>query len=322
MYKCPVCKKILSKDEFVKATGMLSDLKKDHEHRVLELNRKLKASKAAEAKAKRDGKKLGQAEAQRQLQGQAKVIQKLKEKLKSIEKGKTPQGEGYEFEDKLVAGLKKFFGKDDEIIHKGKGGDVLHIAKFNGKKAGVIIYECKRSPKIKPEYIKQTLSAKQVREADFAVLVTTGTMKKFNGLALVDGVLIVNSSGVIPLVTLLRTNLIEMLKADLTKEEKSKVSQKVLGYITSPQFKNPIEEVVRASSELQKMVLDEFEDHKRIWKKRWDYYQTISWDTNSVKENLNLILQGGEPKALTAKMTRPLILPVGIEKGKTGASNE
>jgi len=48
-----------------------------------------------------------------------------------------------------------------------------------------------------------------------------------------------------------------------------------MAFITSPQFKTPIEEVIDRSLRLQRMVKDEFADHVRTWKKRWAHYQVI-----------------------------------------------
>jgi hypothetical protein len=120
------------------------------------------------------------------MSGWKNKVNTLEERLRQLEKGSTPQTEGLEFADKLVARLKKEFPEDD-IQHKGKGGDVLHIIKFDNKPAGIIIYECKRTKGIQSQHIHQAHLAKQSREADFAVLVTTGQKKGFSGLAQMRG---------------------------------------------------------------------------------------------------------------------------------------
>src|SRR5207245_8206386 len=97
------------------------------------------------------------------------------------------QTEGLEFEEKLVARLRKEF-RDDEVLHEGRGGDVLHTVIFGKKTAGVIIYECKRTPRIESSHIAQAHLAKQTRQADFAVLNTTARKKGFSGFAQMGGV--------------------------------------------------------------------------------------------------------------------------------------
>ena len=62
----------------------------------------------------------------------------------------------------------------------------------------------------------------------------------------------------------LRGHLIEMLRAKITKQKRAIITQQLMKYITSPQFKNPIEEVVQTSSDLQKMVKEEYDGHVRV----------------------------------------------------------
>jgi hypothetical protein len=104
--------------------------------------------------------------------------------------------------------------------------------------------------------------------------------------------------GAILLASLLRGHLIEMLRAEITKEKRSIIAQQLVKYITSPQFKNPIEEVVHLTSQLQDMIKEEVREHFLIWKKRWDYYQTILWNGSQIQENLRLVLHGKEPKVI------------------------
>lgn len=311
-YRCPVCKKSLTKGEYERALGILGEREKHLEHKKAELEKKLLRAKAKAKEARDEGIKAERARTQRLLAGKDKQIQTLKERIDQLKKGSTPQTEGLEFEDKLVARLKREFPQDD-IQHKGKDGDVLHIVRFEKKPAGIIIYECKRTPRIQSQHVRQAHRAKQSREAHFAVLVTTGEKKGFSGLARMNGVLVVSPLGTIPLASLLRGHLIEMSKAKITKEKRAIIARQLMTYITSPQFKNPIEEVVQLSTELQGMIKEEAKNHLRIWKKRWDRYQRIHWDSSQIQNNLQLVLHGKEPRALVHPKVPPLQLPAPTE---------
>ena len=48
-----------------------------------------------------------------------------------------------------------------------------------------------------------------------------------------------------------------MARANVVREKRAQVAQKLLRYITSPQFKNPIDEVTRTAGELKQMVVAE-----------------------------------------------------------------
>lgn len=311
-YECPVCHKPLTKAEFEKALEIHTAKEKhlhDLEKSLWNRERRLKEDVAH---AKQQGEKAGESKekrrAERLMAGQKRTIQKLQERVGQLEKGTTPQTEGLEFEEKLLGRLKNEFPSDN-IQRKGKlVGDIVQVVRFEGKDAGKIIYECKRTPRISGRHVRQTYQAKQSAHADFAILVTTGRKKRFGGLMEMGGVLVVAPLGVIPLATLIRSNLIEMLRAKITQKQRAKIAQELLKYIASPQLKNPIEEVIRLSSDLQNMVKEEYDDHVDTWKKRLEHYQRINWDGSHVQSNIQRILHGKEPKVALAPKPQPMLL--------------
>ena len=318
LYRCPVCKKPLTKKEYESALGIFEEKETHLKHREDELRRQenefrsrkaalLAKAKTAKEEGLTEGRRLEKERAERLFKGKDKTIKLLQERIDQLKKGTTPQTEGLEFEDTLCKRLQAEF-PEDEIEHKGKGGDILHFVIFGDKHAGVIIYECKRTPGIPYAHVQQTFRAKQVREADFAVLVTTGQRKKFSGLDEEGGVLIVSPMGVLPLVSLLRAHLIEMLKAEISKEKRAEIAQRLLKYVTSPQFKNPIEEIITRSGELVTLIKEEAKEHFRMWETRWEHYQRIKWDSSQVQGNLQLVLHGKEPLPLTYPKPEPMRL--------------
>lgn len=307
-YRCPVCRKPLSKTEFEKALHVHEGREKHFKEKEDQWKKKLEDSRTQQRKAIEDVRQKEKAKGERQVEKLKDTEKKLREQLRQRQKGTTPQTEGLEFEEKLTNRLKKEFS-EDEIQHKGQGGDVLQFVKFSNQQAGVIIYECKRTPAIQSSYIRQTYLAKQTRHADFAVLVTTGKKRGFSGFAQMGGVLVVAPLGVIPLATLLRSHLIEMLRSKVTKEKRAIIAQKLLTFITDPQFKNPLEEVIQLGDDLQHLLKDEMKDHARIWTSRWKHYQTIKWNNSLVQDNIQLVLHGQEPKLISNPKLEPLLLP-------------
>lgn len=314
MKKCPVCHSPLSDSQFEKALGIMEEKQKalkDAQAKALkvaeDLKQQLKQSKEKVKQARAAGVEAERAKTKRMLQGKDRDIETLKQRIRQLQKGTTPQSEGLEFEEILVKRLRREF-PCDLIEHKGKGGDILHTVMFEEKKAGVVIYECKRTPTVQGQHVEQTLLAKKQREADFGILITTGKKKGFTGFALMNSVLVVSPFAVIPLATLVRNHLVEMMRAKISQEERAVLAARLLDFIASPQFKNPIDEVVRVASDLEQMVKDEANDHLRIWTKRLHNYQTIRWDTTQVRENIQLVLHGGNPKSLPRPKDSPLQL--------------
>ncbi len=307
---CPVCGTLLSRRAFEKALKIHMAREEHYEELKEALEKREEGFDKEVASAEERGQQKEKGRSERLMAGQKKYIVKLQERISQLEKGTTPQTDGLEFENKLLARLKKEF-VDDDIQPKGKlVGDIVHTVMYDRKEAGKITYECKRTPGISGKHVQQAYLAKQACHADFAILVTTGKKKRFSGLMEMDGVLVVAPLGVIPLAALLRANLIEMLRAKITTEQRAKIAQRMLKYITSPQLRNPIEEVIQVSTRLQKMVREEIDGHKDVWKKRLQHYAKIQWDTSQIQENFQRILHGKEPKYLLASKAQ-LLLPAG-----------
>ncbi len=294
-YRCPVCKKQLSKYEYESALGVLNERQSHFDHEKKKLLRQVHKAREAQSQAHDAGVRSERARSQRLMAGQNKQIRKLQERIGQLEKGTTPQTDGLEFEHKLVARLQREFPKD-KIEHKGQGGDILHLVKFNGQIAGTIIYECKRCPRINSAHVQQAYEAKLTRKAHFAVLVTTGQRKGFSGLCQDRGVLVVSPLGSVALASLLRDHLIEMQRSNVAIERRAAIAQELLNFVTSTEFKNPIEEIVRTCGQLQDMLHDEVKSHHRNWKRRWQHYQAVQWDASHVQANVRSVLHGEKPK--------------------------
>lgn len=300
-YRCPVCKKPLTRVEYEKALKIHTAREELFRQREEKLRSRYEVTLQEIRRKERE-------KAKHQTTGMQATIKKLKEQLRQREKGSTPQTEGLEFEEKLAARLKREF-PEDEIQHKGKGGDVIHLVKFARKPAGTIVYECKRTPRIERAHIQQARVAQQSRQADVAVLDTTGQKRRFGGFDHMNGVWIVSPLGVIALASLLRQHLIEMLRAGIGKEQRARIAHQLVKYLTGPQFKNPIEEIVHLGAELQEMVKAEAKDHLHIWKRRLTHYQRIRWNNTQIQQNIQLVLNGKEPKMLAPPKAAPLQLP-------------
>ncbi len=309
VYRCPVCHKKLTEKQYDKALGILKEREAHKVHLQDELTKKLKAAQQNTRKARKQGIEHERAKTKRLLQGKDKSLQKLKDRIKQLQKGTTPQTEGLEFEDKLVRRLKKEF-PEDKIMHEGKGGDVIQTVMFEHKHVDIIVYECKRTPSLQNSHVEQAYRAKITRKAVFAVLVTTANYKRtWKGFGTIKEVFVVSPFAVIPLVNLLRMHIIEMLKAEIPIKKRAKIAQQLLQHITSPEFRNPLEEIARTGNELQSDLIGEAKSHYRTWKKRWDSYQKIGFNSSLIHDNLQLVLQGKQVKSMNKPKGQPLQLP-------------
>ena len=319
-YKCPVCHKPLTKKEFEKAFKIHEAGRKHLEERQRQLAKEKHEFEKHKKQITRDARESERARTRRIVGNKDKEIVELRYTVKLLKRGKTPQECGPEFELKLVKRLRAAF-PSDEIRHEGRAGDVFHIVKDGRKVAGSIIYECKWTPNISGSHVQQTAKAKMSRRAEFAVLVTSGTKRGFNGLDEMYDVLIVAPAGVLPLAGLLRTHLVEMFRAGIEKKRRAKIANKLLTFIKSPEFRNPIEEVVHIAQRLRHGVEEEFRWHRNDWDKRLAAYERIRWDVWAIQENLHRVLRGeATQQMLQRKQKLALPAPADTLMGELGTA--
>jgi hypothetical protein len=265
-------------------------------------------AKQAEITGRKEGQELAKRKYDRMIQSQNSTIKKLKEKNRQLQQGTTPQEIGLADETVLVRRLQREF-PDDHIQHAGKGGDVLHFVKLNRESAGCIVYECKHTDRISTDHVQQTALAKKTRQADYGILVTTGTRKRFSGLDQDSGVFIVAQAGVVTLARICRESLVAMAKQRLDAAAKAAAAKLLMDYVTSPTCKTPLEEAISHTERAHRNLVKEIKQHIGDWKERHEVYQTIHYDVSHIQRNIALVLNGEEPLKLEKPKFEPLALP-------------
>src|SRR5215472_4381515 len=120
-FRCPVCKKPLTKTEYEAALKLTQE---QHKHHQEELKT-----------AKKEGMETERTRTAR-LAARLKIAN---QRIRQLERGKTPQTAGLDDQHKLAARLaREFEPQGDQVIEKGQGGDVLHIVMHNKEVAGKI----------------------------------------------------------------------------------------------------------------------------------------------------------------------------------------
>ena len=307
-YKCPLCGSELSAGHYHRVLKIQEKTAKAQKGELERAKKQTLAAQAAAATAKRKerearAKAKADAEAARKdaIEKERRKsavrdkrlmarINKLEEEKKMLQKHTSPQELGLADEEVLVAKLKAEF-PGDRIEHVGKGGDVLHYAIFGKEQAGCIVYECKRTDRIGSSHVEQTALAKKTRGADYAILVTTGTRRKFSGLDQESGVFIVAPSGVLTLARLCRESLITMAKQRLDSFAKLAAAKRLMDFVTSPGCKTPLEEAISQAERAHENLVREMKQHANDWKLRHQIYQTINCDITHIQKNIVRVLE-------------------------------
>jgi hypothetical protein len=315
-YRCPLCGSALSEKHYHKVLRLQQKKERAHLGEVDRLkrlqsaaNRKLQEARARARQARAEGiltERKKHANREHYLSAQ---IKRLKDANKMLRRHTSPQELGLADEGVLVKRLKEEFPHDD-IQHVGKGGDVLQWVNFGDEKAGCIVYECKRTERISSGHVRQTVLAKKTRNADYAVLVTTGTRKKFSGLDQENGVFLVAPSGVITLARLCRDSLLEMAKRRLDALEKAAAATRLMNFITSPACKTPLEQAILKAERAHEHLVKEMKQHANDWRARHEIYETIRCDVTHIQRNIARVLANQEPLKLEKPTFEPLALPL------------
>ena len=297
-YKCPTCKKELTKEEYQEILGVVKAQKRELEAQI----------KRAKEEAKESGLTEGFKQSETQIDLLKNQLAKAQDTIKlNIEKQTTAQLEGFANEKRLATQLREVF-PGDEIKEEGKHGDILQVVCVDGNHAGLIVYECKRKPTINKADIRQAYTAKKYRKADYAILVTTGQRKRppFSGLALEEDVYITCPDVVFTLIHLLRTRLIEMLKANLPEAEREDANRKLAEYLTQGEGNLAMGFILREATTQKEQLIKEYQQTNSWWEERWKSIQTIGISGNILQQNTNAVMSGQEPTQLDLKRLLPL----------------
>jgi hypothetical protein len=252
-----------------------TQLKKQHE----ELSKTKNKMNQLEKSLKLSADKYQQASAE---------IKKLKEQ---IQKGITPQIEGLLEEDKLLAKLHELFPQD-KFEHPGKGGDIIQFVIEQGQQIGKIVYECKKVKNFDKKHIDQAKTARRIREADFAVLVTNVFPSKKQYYFVEKTVFVINPISLEPITQTLRDSLVRIFMLRLSSEAKSKAVQQVYAYLSSNEYSNKVNDLASQLMDLGKELKTEILSHKRVWEKRYKSYRSLYIEIGVMDHKLRSLING------------------------------
>ena len=217
----------------------------------------------------------------------------IKQLREQLARKSTPQIDGLLEEGTLLEHLKRMF-PTDRFAHPGKGGDIIQSVLERGQVIGVIVYECKRVKAWSKGHIEQARSARQLRKADYAVLVTNTFPSKKQYYFVEKNVFVISPLSIEPLVILLRDSLAQMASLRLSYEDKAESVKLVYDYLSGNEYANIMKDITSRLAEAQSGLQSEIEAHRRIWHRRGDCYRQIISDVLSIDGSLKKLIQGSK----------------------------
>jgi hypothetical protein len=289
-FSCPLCHGPLTKERWLEVTGLWQE----REQLLLEAKkREIKAQRLGAEKERRRTAYL-QSLLRKRDDDLGRLQQQNRDLREQLKRGTTPQMEGLLYEPELCRELKDRF-PSDKITHRGKGGDVVQQVVLNGKKVGTLVFECKRVQRMAKKHVEQARYAKVEREADYSVLVTTASKVNTFGFWTEKDVLVVHPAGVAALVGCLRESLLKLAQLRMTGTQRERAAKAVLEFVGSPEFRNPLRDVVRRGEQLGQDLAMEVATHKRLWRDRLTHYQAIWTEGHSLERDFDRILEQYSP---------------------------
>jgi len=196
-------------------------------------------------------------------------------------------------EEELVEKLRQTFPRDRIARIVGRSGaDIEHEVFHDGSSCGVILYESKNVQNWNADFVDKLLQDKVDSGAAFAVLVSTAFPAKARDLHFAKGIPIVRPELLPSLVSVIRQSLVDLSLNSSSQEDRGFKLEQLMTYLSSPDFKNKMENVIRAVGDLEALRIKERRAHERHWDEEVRLESTIRNSASDVQSDINGILAG------------------------------
>jgi hypothetical protein len=250
----------------------------------------------ARKKAVRDATEKAELEHEKRDLQHEKVVSDLRKQLidakRKLDQGsQQTQGEAIELELERV--LMKAFPEDKiKPIAKGRqGADVLQVVLgADGEPCGAIVWESKNTSTWSNAWLPKLRTDQRREKAELAVIVSTSLPKGVSRFAQIGGVWVADFSVAVGLAAALRANLIDLAQAKLSAQSgKSGKMQILYEYLMSTEFRQRVEAIVEAFTNLNDDLSKERESMQRFWAKREKQLQLVLQNVSGMVGDIQAI---------------------------------
>lgn len=230
------------------------------------------------AKSFLDEHRMKDAEKEKQINDMRKQIEDLKRRAE--QGSQQTQGEVQELE--LERELSLLFPSDNiQPVPKGmQGADVIQeVLTNNGKHCGAIIWESKRTKNWSDGWIAKLKNDQRLVKADIAVIVSQSLPKEIKTFGCIDGIWITNYVSLNGLALALRQKLTELAFTKAMAAGKDKKADILFHYLMGPEFRQKVEAIIEAFSDMKTELDKEKRLYERSWAKREKQLQSVLLNT-------------------------------------------
>jgi hypothetical protein len=266
----------------------------------------LAATRVQARKEVEDEQKLKVMEKEQIIAAMQKQIEDLKRKA---EQGSQQlQGEVQELELESLLRAKFPFDTIDPVPKGEFGGDVVQrVVGSGGQASGTILWESKRTKNWSDTWLTKLREDQRTAKAEFAVIVSQVLPKGVETFEMVEGVWVTHPRAALPVAVILRQTLLEIAMARQASEGQQTKTEMIYQYLTGPRFRQRVEAIVEAFSNMQEDLDKERKAITKQWAKREEQIDRVMQSTVGMYGDLQGIagkslqeIEGLEMKALEA----------------------
>ena len=201
------------------------------------------------------------------------AMQKQIEELRRKSEQGSQQIQGEVMEVELAELLTARFTHDRIArVPKGEfGGDVTqHVVSPSGIACGTILWESKRTKNWSDGWLAKLREDQRAAKAEISVIVSHALPKDVTTFDLIDGVYVVSAKCIVPVATLLRKALLELVLARQSAQGQETKAALIYEYLTGPRFRHRVQAIVEAFTSMQ----DDLSAEKKAIQKQWAKRET------------------------------------------------
>jgi hypothetical protein len=255
----------------------------------LEVARKMDAERkrVEEDTARRmaDEYRMKVAEDEKKMHDLMRQIEELKRKAE--QGSQQTQGEVQELE--LEKELAALFPIDTiQPVPKGmQGADVLQeVIANSGNRCGAIIWESKRTKNWSDGWIAKLKEDQRAARAEVAIIVTQSLPRDMRTFGFLDGVWVTNYTCFYGLAVAMRQRMMELAFTKAMAASKNERADVLFHYLTGVEFRQRVEAIIEAFSDMRSELDKEKRMFERSWSKREKQLQAVLLNTSGMYGDL------------------------------------
>jgi len=274
------------------------ELEEKDKNRELEMARKMDGERKKMEEKMRE--QIGE-EARKKMSEKDQQMEQLKKTINDL-KRKSEQGsmqlQGDSQEEALKNLLQMNFPIDriDDVPTGIRGADLIQTVKSEfGEDCGIVLWESKITKQWSDGWIAKLKDDQVEAKSDIAILITATLPKGVEHFTQINGVWVINFQSILPIISAIRFHLVELQRTQKALEGQDEKMKFLYQYLSGAQFKNRVENIVSAFTEMKINLDQEKRSMNKLWSRREKEIERVVINTSGMYGDLQGIIGASLP---------------------------